>query len=109
MISGPVLAEDVVQIYGTLNVDFERVDAWGAAFVGQWDTPYKTISGAVDPMYFTGITYTGALIGTPGFGVGPVTIGAPVTSADGRTFAAGTNASFERRQGNSAQYWSPAI
>ena len=55
---------------------------WGAFRMGQWDTPYKTISGAVDPMYFTGITYTGALIGTPGFGVGPVTIGAPATSGD---------------------------
>ena len=82
---------------------------WGTAFVGQWDTPYKTLSGAVDPMFFTGITYTGALIGTPGFGVGPVTIGAPVTSADGRTFASATNASFERRQGNSVQYWTPAL
>ena len=187
--SGSALAqEDAVQVYGTLNVDFERVDAhgataagtlppgslginptginvaarnrvtqnssnlgfrgsekigtdlaaffqiesgvavdaggsniasrntgvgfksrWGTAFVGQWDTPYKSISGAVDPMYFTGITYTGALIGTPGFGVGPVTIGAPATSGDGRTFANIANASFERRQGNSVQYWSPAI
>jgi len=82
---------------------------WGTLFVGQWDTPYKTISGAVDPMYFTGITYTGALIGTPGFGVGPTTIGAPATSGDGRTFAAGPNASFERRQGNSVQYWAPTF
>src|SRR6185312_14557598 len=82
---------------------------WGNLFVGQWDTPYKTLSGAVDPMYFTGITYTGALIGTPGFGVGPVTAGAPATSGDGRTFAAAANASFERRQGNSIQYWSPAF
>src|SRR6185503_1515823 len=65
--------------------------------------------GAVDPMYFTGITYTGALIGTPGFGVGPVTIGAPGTSGDGRTFASPANASFERRQGNSVQYWSPTF
>jgi predicted porin len=82
---------------------------WGTFFLGQWDTPYKTISGAVDPMYFTGITYTGALIGTPGFGVGPVTIGAPATSADGRTFRNAANASFERRQGNSVQYWTPGI
>lgn len=82
---------------------------WGNFFVGQWDTPYKTISGAVEPMYFTGITYTGALIGTPGFGVGPVTIGAPVTSGDGKTFASATNASFERRQGNSVQYWAPVF
>jgi predicted porin len=82
---------------------------WGSLRVGQWDTPYKTISGAVDPMYFTGITYTGALIGTPGFGVGPVTIGAPVTSSDGRTFANAANASYERRQGNIVQYWAPTL
>lgn len=81
--------------------------AWGSWRVGQWDTPYKAVSGAVDPMYFTGITYTGALIGTPGFGVGPITIGAPATSGDGKTYAALANASFERRQGNSVQYWSP--
>ena len=173
LISGPVAAqENSVQVYGTLNVDVERVEAHGAtvtvparnrvtqnssnlgfrgseklserlaaffqvestvavdsggsniasrntgvgfkgdfgtAFVGQWDTPYKTISGAVDPMYFTGITYTGALIGTPGFGVGPVTAGSPATSGDGRTFANAANASFERRAGNSVQYWSPAF
>ena len=82
---------------------------WGTLFLGQWDTPYKTISGAVDPMFFTGITYTGALIGTPGFGVGPVTAGAPASSGDGRTFANAANASFERRQGNSVQYWAPAF
>ena len=82
---------------------------WGAVRIGQWDTPYKSLSGAVDPMYFTGITYTGALIGTPGFGVGPVTIGAPGTSGDGKTFANAANASFERRQGNSVQYWSPSF
>lgn len=82
---------------------------WGNLFVGQWDTPYKTLSGAVDPMYFTGITYTGALIGTPGFGVGPVTAGAPATSGDGKTFANAANASFERRQGNSIQYWTPSF
>jgi predicted porin len=80
---------------------------WGTFFLGQWDTPYKTLSGAVDPMYFTGITYSGALIGTPGFGVGPVTIAAPALSADGRTFRNSANASFERRQGNSVQYWAP--
>ena len=74
---------------------------WGSLRLGQWDTPYKVISGITDPMYFTGITYTGALIGTPGFGVGPVTIGAPGASS--------ANASFERRQGNSVQYWSPAF
>jgi len=82
---------------------------WGSLRVGQWDTPYKTLSGAVDPMYFTGLTYSGALIGTPGFGVGPVTIGAPATSGDGRTLANAANASYERRQGNIVQYWTPTF
>src|SRR5207344_2708976 len=82
---------------------------WGSLRLGQWDSPYKSISGAVDPMYFTGIAYSGALIGTPGFGVGPVTIGNVATSADGRTYANASNASFERRQGNSVQYWSPTF
>jgi len=91
------------------NTGLGMKGAWGTMFVGQWDTPYKTISGLADPMYFTGITYTGALIGTPGFGVGPTTIGAPATSGDGRTFASGANASFERRQGNSVQYWTPEL
>jgi predicted porin len=67
---------------------------WGSFRVGQWDTPYKTLSGAVDPMYFTGITYTGALIGTPGFGVGPTTNATPLASGDGRTLSAGPNASL---------------
>ncbi|HET7548089.1 MAG TPA: porin [Usitatibacter sp.] len=80
---------------------------WGSFLLGQWDTPYKTLSGAVDPMYFTGIAYTGALIGTPGFGVGPTTIGAP-SVADGK-FSGPQNASFERRQGNSVQYWLPEL
>ena len=83
--------------------------SWGSWRAGQWDTPYKTLSGAVDPMYFTGIAYTGAIIGTPGFGVGPTTAGTPATSGDGKSFAAGSNASFERRQGNSIQYWSPLL
>jgi predicted porin len=83
--------------------------AFGSVRAGQWDTPFKTLSGAVDPMYFTGITYTGAIIGTPGFGVGPVTIGGIATSGDGKTYAAAANASFERRQGNIVQYWLPAI
>ena len=94
---------------GSRNTAVGMSGSWGSWRLGQWDTPYKTLSGAVDPMYFTGITYTGALIGTPGFGVGPTTIGAPATSGDGRTFAAAANASFERRQGNSIQYWSPAF
>jgi predicted porin len=93
--------------FATRNTNVGLAGAWGSAFLGQWDTPYKVISGVVDPMYFTGIAYTGALIGTPGFGVAPVTNGNITLNAAGTTFANVSNASFERRQGNSVQYWTP--
>jgi len=91
------------------NTALGMAGKFGSVRIGQWDTPFKTLSGAVDPMYFTGIAYTGAIIGTPGFGVGPVTIGGVATSGDGRTYASAANASFERRQGNSVQYWLPGL
>jgi len=94
--------------WGTRNTRLGLAGPWGTAFLGQWDTPYKVLSGEVDPMYFTGIAYTGAIIGTPGFGVGPVTNGNVTLNAAGTTLANGANASFERRQGNSVQYWTPA-
>jgi len=93
--------------FATRNTNVGVVGPFGTVFYGQWDTPYKAISGAVDPLYFTGIAYTGAIIGTPGFGIGPVTNGNVTLSADGRSYANAVNASFERRQGNSVQYWSP--
>ena len=93
--------------FGTRNTNVGLSGSWGTAFGGQWDTPYKVLTGAVDPMYFTGITYSGAIIGTPGFGVGPVTNGNVTVNAAGTSFANTTNASFERRQGNSVQYWTP--
>jgi len=91
----------------TRNTNAGLSGNWGTVFAGQWDTPYKVLSGAVDPMYFTGIAYTGAIIGTPGFGVGPVTSGNVTLNAAGTTLANTANASFERRQGNSVQYWTP--
>src|SRR4029079_16260949 len=93
--------------FATRHTNVGLSGSWGTAFAGQWDTPYKVLSGAVDPMYFTGIAYSGAIIGTPGFGVGPVTNGNITLKAAGTTLANPVNASFERRQGNSFQYWSP--
>src|SRR5258708_50604 len=95
--------------FATRNTGVGLAGRFGRVFYGQWDTPYKAISGAVDPLYFTGIAYTGAVIGTPGFGIGPVTNGNVTLSADGKSYANATNASFERRQGNSVQYWSPTL
>ncbi len=95
--------------FATRNTGVGLAGQFGRVFYGQWDTPYKVISGAVDPLYFTGIAYTGAIIGTPGFGIGPVTNGNVTLSADGKSYANAVNASFERRQGNSVQYWSPTF
>jgi predicted porin len=93
----------------TRNTGVGLAGDWGTVFYGQWDTPYKVLSGAVDPIYFTGIAYTGAIIGTPGFGIGPVTNGNITLNAAGTTYANSINASFERRQGNSVQYWTPNL
>jgi predicted porin len=95
--------------FATRNTGVGLAGQFGRVLYGQWDTPYKAISGAVDPLYFTGIAYTGAIVGTPGFGIGPVTNGNVTLSADGKSYANAVNASFERRQGNSVQYWSPTF
>lgn len=85
----------------TRNTHVGLAGAWGAAFYGQWDTPYKVISSRVDPWYFTTIGGTPTLIGTTGFGPASVTrAGRDGTSAD---------AQFDRRQGNSVQYWTPDV
>ncbi|HYA19742.1 MAG TPA: porin [Burkholderiales bacterium] len=73
----------------------------GTAFYGNWDTPYKALTNTLtfDSFYATGIANGNTLIGTPGFGVATTTASNRVNSA--------ADASFDRRQGNSVQYWSP--
>lgn len=76
---------------------------WGNFFVGQWDTPYKAMLSR--PLGFlravTNADYTN-LIGNPGFAVpAGTTRGGPVGNA--------SDAAFDRRQGNSIQYWTPSF
>jgi predicted porin len=81
---------------------------WGTVFYGQWDTPFKVIGTRVDAFYATGIGDGEAFYGTPGFGVANATLsGTPGSFGTATTLGAGANASFERRQGDSVQYWSP--
>jgi predicted porin len=75
---------------------------WGTVFYGNWDTPYKFVSLRQDPWYATGIGSHIGIIGTPGFGVATTTV------ASLPTFGTGPTASFDRRQGDSVQYWSPS-
>lgn len=75
--------------------------SWGRVFYGNWDTPYKF------PLLFVGALrglnpFDNALTANPGFGV-PGT-----TTQSGRVNGA-ADAAFNRRQGNSVQYWSPDV
>lgn len=73
---------------------------WGRLQLGQWDTPFKTSTIAYGPMR-VGITQDfPTLMSNPGFGV-PV-----LTTQPGRV-GGKADAAFDRRQGNSLQYWSP--
>lgn len=75
--------------------------SWGRVFYGNWDTPYKY------PLLFVGALrglnpFDNALTANPGFNV-PGT-----TTQNGRVNTA-ADAAFNRRQGNSVQYWSPEM
>src|SRR6476660_1829429 len=64
--------------------------AWGSVLLGRWDTPYKTVTTAIDP--FGDLTLGGYTAVMNGNGVRGVT---------------STNA-FDRRETNNVQYWSPS-
>ena len=72
----------------------------GRVLLGIWDTPYKSTTITYGPVR-AGISLDFPnLLGNPGFGVPPLTtqstrVGTPADAA------------FDRRQGNSIQYWSP--
>jgi predicted porin len=79
---------------------------FGTIFFGNWDTPYKW--AALTTGFLRGLTpadYSNTFQ-NPGFRV-PVT-----TTQSGRVGSGGTapaDAAFNRRQGNSVQYWSPNL
>jgi predicted porin len=88
---------------------------WGTVFYGQWDTPFKIISSPRDAWYYTGLAASNGIIGTPGFGVPgaptvsgtPGSFGTAAAAAAAPTVGVATNATFDRRQGDSVQYWTP--
>jgi predicted porin len=75
---------------------------WGEIFAGQWDTPYKYISLPVNPLRAGYVFDRTAITGNPGFGV-------PNTTTQFTRIGAKPDALFDRRQGNSVQYWSPIL
>jgi predicted porin len=72
---------------------------WGTLFWGQWDTPYYYAAVFVGPL--RGLNpFDNAVTGNPGFNV-------PVVTTQGGRATGRFDAVFIRRQGNSAQYWTP--
>lgn len=65
---------------------------WGTALLGIWDTPYKNITQPLEAFYTTTIAAYVSIMGN-GTATTPTTLS--------------NVASFDRRQGNSVQYWSP--
>src|SRR6202171_428227 len=74
--------------------------SWGEIFLGQWDTPYKAISLAINPIRAGYIFDYTAIMGNPGMGV-------PATTTQFTRIGAKPDAAFDKRAGNSVQYWSP--
>src|SRR6187399_883015 len=78
-----------------------KSSTFGTLFFGNWDTPYKHPTLFVGPV--RGLNpFDNAISGNPGFNV-PVT-----TTRNGRD-SARHDAAFNRRQGNSIQYWTPSF
>ena len=93
---------------GGRNSNVGIASDWGTVFYGQWDTPYKYIHQKVDPFYSTGAASFGAgIIGSPGFNVLSGTFNAATLGAGATTTSLSADAAFDRRQGNSVQYWTP--
>jgi len=74
---------------------------WGTVFYGNWDTPYKFPLLAVGPL--RGLSpFDNSLTASPGFNV-------PGTTTQTGRANGKADAAFNRRQGNSVQYWSPDL
>ena len=87
--------------WGARNSHVGLQGSWGTVSLGQWDTPYKFISlPGVHALRLGYQADQSPVIGNPGFGV-------PATTTQAGRAGAKPDAAFDRRQGNSVQYWSP--
>jgi predicted porin len=94
-------AADSPSSWASRNTGVGLKGKFGRVLLGNWDTPYKY------PTPFVGAirglnSFDNALVGTPGFGV-------PATTTQSGRGNVKADAAFNRRQGNSVQYWSPEL
>lgn len=87
---------------GARNSKVGLQGGWGEFFLGQWDTPYKNISLAINPFRAGYVFDYTPIMGNPGLGV-------PVTTTQFTRIGAKPDAAFDKRVGNSLQYWTPRL
>jgi predicted porin len=99
----PVEGTGPANTWASRNSNAGITGNWGTLFFGNWDTPYTwTTRALVNPIKSGNVTDYNSIINNPGFGIASVT----TQSTRSNTTA---DAAFERRQGNSVQYWTPTI
>jgi predicted porin len=99
----PIEGTGPANTWASRNSNVGLTGNWGTLFYGSWDTPYTwTTRTLVNPIRSGNVTDYNSIINNPGFGV------ASVTTQSTRANAS-PDAAFERRQGNSVQYWTPNI
>lgn len=92
---------DAPNAWASRNSHLGLATPYGTLSYGLWDTPYKL------PVLFVGPVrglnpFDNAITANPGFGV-------PATTTQTGRAGAKADAAFNRRQGNSIQYWSPVV
>lgn len=92
---------------GGRNSNLGLSGGWGTVFYGQWDTPYKYITLKADPFFATSAASFNSLIGSPGFNVLSATFSGATLAPTASLTQIAADAAFDRRQGNSVQYWTP--
>lgn len=73
---------------------------WGELNMGMWDSPYKFINLAINPLRGGYIFDYTPIMGNPGMGV-------PATTTQSTRVATKADAAFDKRIGNMVQWWSP--
>jgi predicted porin len=79
--------------FASRNSNVGLTGGFGTLSYGNWDTPFKIASSRLDPFGNTGIGGHSSIIGN--------------SQITGPNAPAGNSFSFQRRQNNSVQYWTP--
>jgi len=104
----PIDGTGPANTWASRNTNVGLTGPWGTVFYGNWDTPYSWITKTtINPIRSGNVTDYNGIVDSPGFGVSSVTTQS--TRAGTAAAASPADAAWERRAGNSVQYWTPNI